>query len=51
MEIYFEKLVFDKIQIRILLSKRHISLFQFVQSLKADSIIGGSIQVSTALPS
>lgn len=48
MEIYFVKLVFDKIQIGILLSKRHIFLFQFVQSLKADSIIGGSIQVSTS---
>lgn len=30
MEIYFVKLVFDKIQIRILLSKRHIFLFQAV---------------------
>lgn len=40
MEIYFVKLVFDKMQIRILLSKRHIFLFQFVQSLKADSIVG-----------
>lgn len=48
MEIYFVKLVFDKIQIRILLSKRHIFLFRFVQSLKADSIIGGGIQVSTS---
>lgn len=48
MEIYFVKLVFDKIQIRILLSKRHIFLFQFVQSLKADNIIGGGIQVSNS---
>ena len=48
MEIYFVKLVFDKIQIRILLSKRYIFLFRFVQSLKADSIIGSSIQVSTS---